>query len=89
MAQPMPPPRMMPVAALYEQGRVKHVGSLALLEDQMYQFTGHADGKSPDRVAARVWVLTELNKAARGRELGRCEIIFIFQYSNKRIRLLY
>jgi phage terminase large subunit-like protein len=52
---------------LYEQSRVRHVGALSLLEDQMCRFT--ADGemeKSPDRVDALVWALTELSEAARG-----------------------
>ena len=59
--------RALPVAALYEQGRVRHVGALSLLEDQMCRFT--ADGKmekSPDRVDALVWALTELSETSRG-----------------------
>ncbi|HEU0117878.1 MAG TPA: terminase family protein [Alphaproteobacteria bacterium] len=58
--------RAMPVAALYEQGRVRHVGSLAALEDQMCRFTGNADQGSPDRVDALVWALTELSEMRRG-----------------------
>ena len=53
--------RAEPVAALYEQGRVRHVGRLDLLEDQMCSFTGASGGNgSPDRVDALVWALTEL-----------------------------
>jgi phage terminase large subunit-like protein len=55
--------RAEPISALYEQGRVHHVGSLPALEDQMCQFdpvTGLAGGVSPDRVDALVWGLTEL-----------------------------
>ena len=55
--------RAEPVSALYEQGRVKHVGMLAELEDQMTSFTPTAersDGASPDRVDALVWGLSEL-----------------------------
>jgi len=57
--------RAEPVSALYEQGRVKHVGSLATLEDQMVGFTperaaDRSNGYSPDRVDALVWALTEL-----------------------------
>jgi phage terminase large subunit-like protein len=57
----------MPVAALYEQGRVKHVGSLPKLEDQMCRFAcdGFSEG-SPDRVDALVWAVTELSERARG-----------------------
>lgn len=59
--------RALPVAALYEQGRVRHVGALSLLEDQMCRFTsGQADGKSPDRVDALVWALLELSETTRG-----------------------
>jgi len=51
--------RAEPIAALYEQGRVSHVGrELQLLEDQM---TSWVPGeKSPDRMDALVWALTEL-----------------------------
>jgi phage terminase large subunit-like protein len=59
--------RAMPVAALYEQGRVRHVGPLSALEDQMCRFsmTGVPSG-SPDRVDALVWAVTELSEVARG-----------------------
>lgn len=49
-----------------EQGRVKHVGSFSLVENQMCRFTGAKDEKSPDRVDALVWALTELSEMARG-----------------------
>lgn len=54
--------RAEPVAALYEQGRVAHVGAFPELEDQMCQFStvGFKGGKSPDRVDALVWALTDL-----------------------------
>ena len=56
--------RAEPVAALYEQGRVKHHGAFPALEDQMCRFTADIDragaGESPDRVDALVWALTEL-----------------------------
>ena len=60
--------RAEPVAALYEQGRVHHVGSFPQLEDQMCDFvpTGYDDvglrspRHSPDRVDALVWSLTNL-----------------------------
>ncbi len=53
--------RAEPVAALYEQGRVKHVRGLSDLEEQMEQMTVHGfEGKgSPDRVDALVWALHE------------------------------
>ncbi|WP_428410020.1 DNA-packaging protein [Hyphococcus sp.] len=51
--------RAEPVAALYEQGRVRHVGAFPKLEDQMTTFTGEGS-KSPDRLDALVWAITEL-----------------------------
>ena len=53
--------RAEPIAALYEQGRVHHVGSLAQLEDQMCNFDPLTSRKSPDRMDALVWALTELS----------------------------
>ncbi|HHK73841.1 MAG TPA: hypothetical protein ENJ57_01610 [Rhizobiales bacterium] len=54
--------RAEPVAMLYEQGRVRHVGAMAELEDQMCVFEpdGRAAGTSPDRLDALVWAITEL-----------------------------
>jgi phage terminase large subunit-like protein len=55
--------RAEPVAALYEQGKVKHVGAFPLLEDEMcdFGFDGLSSGRSPDRLDALVWALTELS----------------------------
>lgn len=61
--------RAMPAAALYEQGRIHHVGLFAELEDQMLQFTG--SGKSPDRMDALVWALAHLYPLGRGRPRSR------------------
>lgn len=54
--------RAEPVAALYEQGRVRHVGVLKQLEDQMCDFSrnGLSSGRSPDRLDALVWAITDL-----------------------------
>lgn len=54
--------RAAPIAALYEQGRVKHVGCYPELETQMNQMTpdGFQGDGSPDRVDALVWAFTEL-----------------------------
>ncbi len=53
--------RAEPVAALYEQGRMHHVGMFAELEDQMCEWNpGDASAKSPDRMDALVWAVTEL-----------------------------
>ena len=54
--------RAEPVAALYEQGRVRHVGGMADMEEQMCLMTprGFEGSGSPDRVDALVWALHEL-----------------------------
>jgi phage terminase large subunit-like protein len=55
--------RAEPISALYEQGRVHHVGRFDKLEDQMCLFTRDVDrseGNSPDRVDALVWALASL-----------------------------
>lgn len=60
--------RAEPVAALYEQGRVHHVGALSELEDQLCTWTpGDA---SPDRMDALVWALTELMLENAGGQLA-------------------
>lgn len=55
--------RAEPVAALDEQGRVHHVGALAALESQMTTWVPGA--KSPDRMDARVWLITHLMLGTR------------------------
>ena len=54
--------RAEPIAALYEQGKVAHVGAFPDLEDQMLNMTagGYVGDGSPDRADALVWALTEL-----------------------------
>ena len=56
--------RAEPISALYEQGRVHHVGEFPTLEDQMCSFTVDFNrgemGYSPDRMDALVWGLTDL-----------------------------
>jgi phage terminase large subunit-like protein len=55
--------RATPAAALYEQGRIHHVGALAELEDQMVSYDG--TGKSPDRLDALVWAIAYLYPVKR------------------------
>ncbi len=50
--------RALPIVALYEQGRVFHVHHLSTLEEQLCSFV--PGGKSPDRMDALVWALTDL-----------------------------
>lgn len=54
--------RAEPVAMLYEQGRVKHAGIFASLEDEMCDFgvNGLSSGQSPDRLDALVWAIGTL-----------------------------
>lgn len=52
--------RAEPIAAMYEQGRVHHVGSFKELEDQMCSWTPEVTDSSPDRMDALVWALTTL-----------------------------
>jgi phage terminase large subunit-like protein len=57
--------RAEPIAALYEQGKVHHVGMFPALEDQLVSFTGDPNQKSPDRLDALVWALTDLMLGSR------------------------
>jgi phage terminase large subunit-like protein len=60
--------RAEPVAQLYEQGRIRHAGTFAALEDEMCDFglDGLSSGRSPDRLDALVWAVTALSFGARG-----------------------
>ena len=58
--------RAEPVAALYEQHKVHHVGSFAALEDQMVEFDPSIPpDKSPDRMDALVWAVTKVMNPRR------------------------
>lgn len=58
--------RAEPIAALYEQGKVKHLlgegVDMTAMEEQMCNFaaSGYEGMKSPDRADAAIWALTEL-----------------------------
>ena len=52
--------RAEPIEALYEQGRVHHVGMFPKLEDQMTTYTGDPKDDSPDHMDALVWLCTYL-----------------------------
>lgn len=52
--------RAEPVAALYEQGRVHHVGLLAALEDELCTWVPGETAASPNRLDALVWAVTAL-----------------------------
>jgi phage terminase large subunit-like protein len=55
--------RAEPIALLYEQHKVRHVGPFPALEDQMcaMRADGYAGTGSPDRLDALVWAMTELS----------------------------
>ncbi len=54
--------RAEPIAALYEDGRVRHVGEFQELEDELCAFStaGYLGERSPNRADALVWGLTEI-----------------------------
>lgn len=54
--------RAQPIAALYEKGKVHHVGTFPELEDELCAFSewGYTGTRSPNRADALVWALTEL-----------------------------
>ena len=58
--------RAEPVPALYEQGRVHHVGAFPALEDQYGPWDAHSGEISPDRLDALAWALTALIVEAPG-----------------------
>ena len=61
--------RAEPVAALYAEGRVAHVGRFAALEDQTCLFgaDGSVAGRSPDWADALVWAITDLLLSGGGK----------------------
>lgn len=56
--------RAEPVAAMYEQGRIHHIGYFQILEEQMTGWVPGAGAPSPDRLDALVWAMTELGLVA-------------------------
>ena len=62
--------RAEPVSALDEQGKIHHVGSFPMLEDQLCNWVPDSGDPSPDRLDARVWAITELM-------LGNAEVRFL------------
>lgn len=52
--------RAEPVVALYEQGRVHHVGQFPVLEEEMVMWVPGESRESPNRLDALVWACTEL-----------------------------
>jgi phage terminase large subunit-like protein len=57
--------RAQPIADLYEQRRIHHLGSLPLLEDELVEWNPDGTGPSPNRLDALVWAFSELMVTAR------------------------
>ena len=64
-------PRAEPISALYEQGRVSHVGTFTELEDQMVSWVADQANFSPDRIDALVHGLQELGIGGGGGSADR------------------
>jgi phage terminase large subunit-like protein len=62
--------RAEPFSALYEQGKIRHVGNFSELEDEMTAFStiGYTGSGSPNRADAWFWVLAELFPGMTQRE---------------------
>jgi hypothetical protein len=71
--------RAEPIAALYEQGKIRHAEVMTQLEDQMCSFLIDTDrkaqGYSPDRVDALVWGFTELFPAMVKKDRPRAAVL--------------
>lgn len=54
--------RAEPFSALYEEGKVRHVGIFSKLEDELCAFStgGYTGPRSPNRADAHVWGLAEI-----------------------------
>jgi phage terminase large subunit-like protein len=52
--------RAEPIASLYEQNRVHHIGDFPELEDELTEWNPTTD-KSPNRLDAVVWLITWLS----------------------------
>lgn len=54
--------RAEPFSAMYEEGKVRHVGIFAKLEDELCAFStgGYTGPRSPNRADAHIWALAEL-----------------------------
>lgn len=68
--------RAEPISALYEVGKVRHVGNFFELEDEMTAFStvGYLGDKSPNRADALIWALTELFPGVVNPKRKRVEI---------------
>jgi phage terminase large subunit-like protein len=63
--------RAEPIAALYEQGKVHHVGAFGPLEDQLCSALPDGGTGPDDRLDALVWALTDLDLAGSELDIPR------------------
>ena len=75
--------RAEPIAALYEQGKIHHVGYFPELEDQLLAFSreGYQGVKSPDRADAAIWGFTELFDAMVRPPVKQIDVVIPQGYS--------
>jgi phage terminase large subunit-like protein len=75
--------RAEPISALYEQGKVRHVGNFPELEDELSAFStvGYLGESSPNRADALIWALTELFPGV----VNKRQELKPIKYSNKGI----
>ena len=82
--------RAEPISALYEQGRIHHVGRFDELEDQMCLFSPDQDRAvtgSPDRLDAMVWGFAMLFNRMTARMRGTKESQYSKDYDIKQSQL--
>ena len=82
--------RAEPIAALYEQNKVSHVGYFDKLENQLCDMTtaGYLGTKSPDRADALIWALHEIFPAVvRGENRNRGPVVVNVGHSSIKQRL--
>lgn len=77
--------RAEPVAALYEQGKVHHVGVFPELEDQLCAWRPDEGMHSPDRLDALVYALTELLLGETPQDLSDFSVAGLTKASNWRV----
>ena len=67
--------RAEPFSALYEQGKVRHVGYLPDLEDELAAFStyGYTGASSPNRADAAIWALAALFPALVGQRAQKAK----------------
>lgn len=71
--------RAEPISALYEAGKVRHVGQFSDLEDELTAFStvGYTGNGSPNRADALIWALAELFPALVQPRVERVQTVAI------------